>query len=320
MKKILSLLLCLTTAFCALTAVSCKKSAKTDEKLTVYAPDGAPVMALAKMMKTDSAYEYSIISAADVAATFTKAEADFIIAPTNAGMNMSIKGGKYKIAATTSWGNLYLVGTQGTIYSESQSAEEFLNQFANETVYSIGQNAVPDLSFKRLLSEYELLDKVQISASDASNITAGLVAGDISYAILGEPAVTATLTKSQNVKILCSVSEVFKAVMGTDYPQASLFVKASLSNKQINTFLDKLSSSISYLVESEDNAFELGSYLESRGDSTLKGAVVKKSYLRMGQKFVLASDCKQDIITFIGVLGVSYSEADNGGVFYEKGV
>ena len=121
------------------------------------------------------------------------------------------------------------------------------------------------------------------------------------------------------LKRLCSISEIWKAVVGTDYPQASVFAKATLTNGQIDTFLTKLETSITYLNASADNALELGTYMQNRGDSTLKGAVVKNSYLKMNQKFVLASECKQEIINFIDVLGVNYNEQTDSGVFYEKG-
>ena len=59
--------------------------------------------------------------------------------------------------------------------------------------------------------------------------------------------------------------------------------------------------------------------MQNRGDSTLKGAVVKNAYLKMNQKFVLASQVKQEIINFISVLGVTYNAETDSGVFYEKG-
>lgn len=98
-------------------------------------------------------YSGNIISGADVAATLTKGEIDFVVAPTNAGMKVSMLKGKYKIIATTSWGNLYLVGTTNIkTLEECSSATEFLNQFSGANVDSIGTNQVPDVSFKHLLS------------------------------------------------------------------------------------------------------------------------------------------------------------------------
>ena len=102
--KILALILAIITLF---SLASCKKDKKTT--YTVSAPDGAPVMAIAEIMKNDDKYSCDIISASDVEATFLKREKDFIIAPTDIGMKISMQTGEYKLCAVTSWGNLYIV-------------------------------------------------------------------------------------------------------------------------------------------------------------------------------------------------------------------
>ena len=287
--------------------------------LSVSAPDGAPIMALSYMMKTDNDYNYSVVSGSDIPVIFTKAEQDFVIAPTNAGMKLSIAQKKYKIIATTSWGNLYLVGTgEAKPLAECSSIDEFMAQFNGQEVTSIGADQVPDKSFKHLLTQKGINCTVN-AYTDAPLIIAGLKNGDVSYGILGEPAVTGAMGQVTELKRLCSISEIWEAIVGTEYPQASVFAKATLTNEQIDTFLTKLEASVNYLNASEANALELGTYMENRGDSTLKGAVVKKSYLKMNQRFVLAGECKQEIINFISVLGVNYNEQADSGVFYEKG-
>ena len=90
-----------------------------------------------------------------------------------------------------------------------------------------------------------------------------------------------------------------------------------LKDSVINDFLDRVNKSINYLNASEDNALELGNFMEQTGKSSLKGAVVKKAYLRMNQNFVTAINCKDEIIEFVKVLGVNYTE-ENSSVFYGK--
>lgn len=338
MKKFFTLLISLLMAITCFSLVACgtvpmnsssqkgstttsettSSSATPAQTLTVAAPDGAPIMAISYMMKNDNAYNYSVVAGTDIPVIFTQAQTDFVIAPTNAGMKLSILQKKYKVIATTSWGNLYLVGMgEAKAFSECATVDEFLAQFNGEEVTSIGTNQVPDVSFKHLLTEKDI-DCTVNASTDAPTIIASLKTGDIEYGILGEPAVTGAKAQISGLKILCSISEIWQAVVGTDYPQASVFAKATLSSEQIDTFLTKLEASIEYLNASADNALELGTYMQNRGDSTLKGAVVKNAYLKMNQRFVLASECKQEIINFIEVLGVSYNEQTDSGVFYEK--
>lgn len=308
--KFLALILAVITLF---GLASCKKDAKT--VYSVSAPDGAPVMAIAELMKNDGKYSCDIISASDVSATLTKGEKDFVIAPTNAGMMISMKTGNYKICAVTSWGNLYLVAKNGTAFDKvNMTCSQFLSQFSGKSVYSIGVNAVPDKTFKYLLGKVGVSD-CTINSAEAPEILAGLKNGTVDYAILGEPAVTSASINVDGLKILCSISELWEKSENKRFPQAGVFAKASLKDSVINEFLDRVTKSINYLNASEDNALELGNFMEQTGKSTLKGAVVKKAYKRMNQNFVTAINCKDEIIEFVKMLGVNYTE-EKSSVFY----
>ena len=311
MKKVLSIIVSVVLVLAI--GTGCRERGT---KARVVVPDGAPSMAIAQMMKNEKSYKYRIVSSTDITSTFTKGNAEFIIAPTNMGMELSILSGNYKIAAITSWGNLYLVTNNDNFNPLSYYTDynEFLAQFDNKTVATIGSNQVPDVSFKHLVEG----KNIQIAESYAQVIQANLGNGTCELAILGEPAATATTLNVVGTKILCSISDLWQQKKGTEFPQASLFVKSSLSQEKVDEFLSKLEYSINYLNESEENAFELGKFMEDSGLSTLKGAIVKKSYLRMNQKFVLAKDKKQDIISFIGVLGVYYNGSSN--VFYGENI
>ncbi len=330
MKKIriLALIMAFATALCCFagcnggkTTSSSSSGTTSDSEettvLSVSAPDGAPIMAIAEMIKNDKNYTYDIISSDGVASTLTAGQSDFVIAPTNAGMNIAIKKSNYKICAVTSWGNLYLVAKSGQTFDEcDKDLNTFMSQFSNKTVAFTAVNAVPDKTFKYLLNKAEITN-CSCEASEASVIMAGLKKGETEFAVLGEPAVTNAMKNISGLKILCSLSEVWKEAENMDYPQASVFAKSTLSQTQIEEFLSKVKTSIEYLNASEDNAFELGSYMEQTERSTLKGAIVKEAYLRMNQKFVRAGECKADIVKFITMLGVSYTE-ENASVFYER--
>ena len=187
MKRFFTLLLSLLMAVACFGMVACKDKST---KLSVAAPDGAPIMAISYMMKNDSNYKYKVTAGTEIAALFTAAETDFIVAPTNAGMKLSLAQDKYKVIATTSWGNLYLVGTgEAKAYSECASVDEFLAQFNGEEVTSIGTNQVPDVSFKHLLTQ-KGVDCAINASTEAPLIIASLKNGGIEYGILGEPAVT----------------------------------------------------------------------------------------------------------------------------------
>ena len=329
MKKILFTLVALSlVAVLALGAVACQESdwAK-DSELVVMAPDGAPAMAIAKLMKEDSAIlahpvDYRLIAATAVASSMTNGDADIIIAPTNAGMNLSIVTKGYQLVAVTSWGNLALVTTDETLLTlkESESAAAFMAQFAERSITSIGSNQVPDKTLKHLLGLVEVENCTVAAASEAPVIQTGLRQGDIDIALLGEPAVTATAKNVEGVRVLGFLSDVWSELVGKDFPQAGVFAKRELIANEpeaVEAFLTSLKESIAYLNASKQNAVELGTYMEQTGLSSLKGAIVGLSYQGMHQAFVSAKDAKDAVVAFITVLGVQYEEAAHADIFYQ---
>ena len=318
MKKLLVLVLLFSLV--AVIFVGCNETPTTTPTYTVMTPDGAPSMAIAKMMMDNNQFgrkaNYSIIGSEAVSASFTNGDADFIIAPSNAGVMLSNKLGTYKMVAVTSWGNLFVVGSNTyKALSECADVSEFMQQFAGKEIASIGTNLVPDKTFKHILTTANV--NATLTASTAPLIQSDLKDGKIEFGILGEPAVTATLMNATNAKRLCSVAEIWKQVVGTEFTQAGLFVKKSIIENDkaaVESFISELKASIEFLNASADNAKSLGNYMESTGKSTLKGAVVSKCYLQMSQKFVMAADVKDDVLAFVKVLGVNV--AVDADIFY----
>lgn len=303
--------------------------AATPATYTVMAPDGAPALALAKMMKDGAKVNghemtYSVIAAANVAASMTNGDADFIIAPTNAGVMQSVNTDAYYLLGVTSWGNLYLVTTNDAYKTleDSESATAFLAQFGGHSISSIGSNQVPDKSLKYLLGLAEVTATVA-EAQTAQVIQNDLISGTIDCAVLGEPAVTGTkalLAKNgvTNYRILGSVSEVWQSLTTLAYPQASVFVKKSVAADAatVAAFETALKASIDYLNASSANAEEMGAYMESRGDNSLKGAIIKQCYLRTAQGYKSAAEAKDDVNRLVSVLVPSLADRDYDAIFY----
>jgi len=296
----------------------------------VMAPDGAPALALAKMMKDGGVeglkLDFAVIDATTVAANMTNGDADFIIAPTNAGVMQSVNTGAYYLMGVTSWGNLYLVTTNDgyKTLEDSDSATDFLAQFEGNSISTIGANQVPDKSLNYLLGLASVTCTVA-SAQTASVIQNDLISGAIDAAVLGEPAVTGTkalLSKNgvTNYRILGSVSAVWQSLTDLEYPQASIFVKKSIADASPSTvaaFTTALTASIDYLNASAANAEELGAYMESREDNSLKAAIVKQCYLRTAQGYRAAADSKDAVKRLIAVLVPTLADKNYDDIFYQ---
>ena len=110
MKKFLSLLFAIVLMFAF---ASCEDI--PEEKLTLYAPDGAPAFAVANILdsgkignkETDS----RIVSGADpIKVAVANGEADVAVMPLNLAAILYNGGAKIKLASVNIFGNLYMVG------------------------------------------------------------------------------------------------------------------------------------------------------------------------------------------------------------------
>ena len=119
--------------------------------LQLYVPDGAPALAVAKLVAekdtlTVAGYTVNvhIVPANTVAEHIAKGDGDIVIMPANGGANLVVKGADYKFLCSNTRGILYMIST-----SEGSVSPEDL---AGKTVGCIGQRAVPQYAFERILA------------------------------------------------------------------------------------------------------------------------------------------------------------------------
>lgn len=113
---------------------------------TVVMPDGAPSLAVAKLIKDNNQFNrqvnYSVVSASVIASKVTSDKADVVIMPLTAASKTAAKNGEYVMLGVVTHGNLFIV-SNGEISS--------LNDLNGKTVGVIGQGQVPDLTMKIIL-------------------------------------------------------------------------------------------------------------------------------------------------------------------------
>lgn len=119
--------------------------------LQLYVPDGAPALAVAKLIAekdtlTVAGYtvKVNIVAANTVATHIAKGDGDIVIMPANGGANLVRQGADYKFLCSNTRGILYMIGmTEGSISP---------SDLAGKTVGCIGQGAVPQYAFERILA------------------------------------------------------------------------------------------------------------------------------------------------------------------------
>lgn len=133
-------------------------TASTSSTVSVYAPDGAPALALAKLMSEENTFSqtaltYNIVEAEKIVALVSGENpvADICILPVNAASKLLGSGQKYKMLGTVTNGNLYILSKDG----EHLTAEN-LSVLKGKTVGVINLANVPGLTLKIVLNKYDI--------------------------------------------------------------------------------------------------------------------------------------------------------------------
>lgn len=282
-------------------------------ELEVIVPSGSPAISMVKMMQEQPALgedvdiDYEVVASTDaLKAKVIAGEADIAIVPTNLASILYNKGINYQLAATSVWGNLYLV---------SDTPLSSTSELANETIYLFGQGLSPDIIFTYLLEHIGInkADDLDITyLQGATEIAPLFLTGEAHVALIPEPMLTKVKAK-KDVTIIVDLQEEWKNVTGQDtsYPQASLIVNKELieNNPEVlNSFLDMYENSINWVNE---NPAQAGEYSEGL-ELGLEKAVVEASIPQSNMMYREAKEAKDAINIYLEVLH-DYSPDTVGG-------
>ena len=133
-------------------------TASTSSSVNVYMPDGAPALALAKLMSENNTFgqtsvTYNVVPADTIGARVSgeNPAADICILPVNAASKLLGSGAKYKMLGTVTNGNLYMLSKGG----QAITAEN-ISSLGGKTVAVINLANVPGLTLKIILSKYDI--------------------------------------------------------------------------------------------------------------------------------------------------------------------
>lgn len=124
--------------------------------LSVYAPDGAPALAIAKFIHdnekfgTSIEFNYNVILANTIPAIYRGGNADMMIMPINVASKFyntdSNVNDPYVMVSVITHGNFYIISTE----------EITVQDLKDKRVAVPNQNAVPDWTFKSMLKKHNL--------------------------------------------------------------------------------------------------------------------------------------------------------------------
>lgn len=219
--------------------------------LKILSASGAPSSILLQQLQDSNNIEVvpgsDILSSALMACSVDP-NYDVIIAPINLGVKANCGDDTtYKLAGVVTWGNLYVVGT-------SEHSDELL---------AFGQNAVPGL----ILSHYDqqLYDSATW-VSSATDVQNALLAGESDYALLAQPAVSATIAKAKSQGIELEVLADLQSLSDDNgYAQAAIFVSNNIDANVYEAWLDNIQVFVNELNQDTSLLENYSDVLETAG-------------------------------------------------------
>ena len=125
-----------------------------NSEINIYAPDGAPALALSLVIKSNlDNTNVNIVSSDKIASFVTGKEkkADICILPINMASKLIGSGDNYKMIATITHGNFYFLSM-----SEMQIDSENVNCLIGKTIGVMQLQNVPGLTLKSVLKDNNL--------------------------------------------------------------------------------------------------------------------------------------------------------------------
>ncbi len=318
MKKFLATALALTIGVAACVFTACAGE-NDDGTYTVYAPDGAPALALANAVsEDDDRYDFRIVASNAITAQVQGEEpaADFCILPVNVAAKLLGKGETYQMLGTVTNGNMYLLTTGGN----PEITTDNLSTLVGKTVGVVQLNNVPGLTFQAVLSrndiDYQILgndveaasDKVNLQAfADASTVTP---ASGCDYYLCPEPAATGkingTASSANPFKLAGSLQTLYDGENG--YPQAVLVAKKTVidsDSEAVGKMIEYMNGSDEYLAaaSAEDVVALLEDcYTEGMTPSLNANNLNATVIANCSVYFTAAQDCKSRVNAFLAEL------------------
>ena len=335
LKRFLCVVLGLMLCLVAVSFGACDNEPKASDAVDadVYAPDGAPALALAQLMKEEMQFSGSVryhVVAATTIQTYVTGEdpqAELCVIPVNAAAQLLGSGEKYVMLGTVTHGNIYILSNT----EKTPLTADNLDTLIGKVVGSIQLTNVVGLTLRLVLEQndiaYTIIEDVSQKKDDVVNIInipdpATMITGtaNFDYMVAAEPVVS---TKTGAIATLEVVGDLQELYGEGGYPQAVLVAKADFAEKNeqfIQDFIQAVEENAAWIMadstESATIVDAVASHLPEGSTPTFKTANLTKGVIEnCAIRFQSAIDSKEEVKSFLsklsGVSNVQYNVADS---------
>ncbi|MCC8045345.1 MAG: ABC transporter substrate-binding protein [Clostridiales bacterium] len=230
---------------------------------------------------TANTYEYVIASDnSEIVSGLTTGELDIACMASNTALNLYNQDVEIQVIA---------LGTQGVLHIlESGGAEEIqsMNDLVGRTIYATGQGSNPEYILRYLLESNDIDPDtdVEIVFADATEISAGLISGEIETAMLPVPAATAAILQSDGtVRDALDVNDIWEEIgNGSSLIMTAVVARTEFIEENpdaVETFLEEYEASIGYVNSNVEEAAELVAGLGITPSAAIAAAAIPQCNL-----------------------------------------
>lgn len=198
----------------------------------------------------------------------------------------------FNLEAVLTWGNLYLVGPEGS-------------DLTSASIAAFGEKAVPQLVFQYVMDTANMNVTYYASVQEAQQ---ALLTGQSEVALLAQPVAAATIAKAKEqgkeLSVLEDLQALWKEKTGSDedgYPQASLFVRADAN----------VDYALELLQDTELSEDEMKEIIDKVGVDKLgvpNAEIAVNTYSKQNIRYEAASDVKDQIEEFLNLFNIELPE------------
>ena len=337
MKKLLALILIVTTLVPALASCGLFKKENDDTVIRIAYMNGPTGMGMAKLIHDNGGVEgnekYQFIKYTDAAlatADLREGKVDMACIPTNTAATLYNKFESISVLALNCLNSLYVMTKTGV------TVEDFAD-LEGKTIYTI-QNGTPAAILKYLLEECDVNATVKTSIGEGENekvITAPtdllplLVAGKVDIALVPEPVATAaplkitSEKKDYNYTVAINLSDAWAEISTSPVAMGCIVANkdfVSENKDAVDAFLAEYKSSIEYVANAQ-NRDTAAQYVVDAGVLDALPAA-KKSLANLGSAIAYSdgAEMKETLVAFYNAIGLNLigGRLPDDDFYYEK--
>jgi len=293
---------------------------KEETEITVAVFKGPSGMAATKLLGDNFQpgfnvkVNYIILgSPLEAVAKMTSGEVDAVFLPVNMAAKLYTKGPRFKLAAVSGLGSLYMVSTDNSIKNWTD--------LKGKTIYLTGKGATPDYLLRYLLLENGLNPSEDVKldfSAQAPQIAQLMIAERAETSFIPQPFVLQIETKSNVAKTVLDPQKELLRIRGGN--QAFPFTAFAISPKLYENrpeaaaaLTEALGKSIEWTLE---NPKEASLIIENYG--IMNAAIAEKAIPVSGIEFVPAVEARGNIEDFLNMM-LNLDPVSVGGILPDEG-